>query len=407
MTPLSLSRWPICLSLVLLAGTANAADAPPKEVRLFPQVGQPHSIVFACDASGSMVPKLASLKAELRLAVDALRPDQSFDVVFFQDGKAPAFGQSGPVPATPANKQRLAAFLDDVTATSTSDPLAGLAIAFRRRVEQIYLLTDGDFPDNDAVLKKVRSLNRTLEGTKPARIDTVAFVNNKDTDTYFLKTLEVIAKENHGTFRLVREDDLSAPPAIAPATRPDAPPAARQDPPQNSEAHAKQVVYLCNASASVKAKFTSIKKELGGAIDGLKPDQQFDVVIWQDGLAIAFQRDAPAPATDENKKRCAAFLDRAIARGNKNAIPAIVLAFKLKPDLIYLLTDSDFPDNDAVLKKVRELNKPGADGKTPTKVNTIAFVNEKDADTKFLKLLETIAEESGGHFSRVAENELK
>jgi sulfur transfer complex TusBCD TusB component (DsrH family) len=205
----------------------------------------------------------------------------------------------------------------------------------------------------------------------------------------------------------VKEADLSAPPADAPATRPDAPPAAQQDRHLNPVGHPKRVVFLCNASASVKTKFALIKKELSGAIDGLKPDQQFDVVLWQDGLAIAFQRDALAPATEESKKRCAAFVERTIARGNKNALPAISLAFKLKPDLIHLLTDSDFPDNDAVLKKVRELNKAGADGEVPTTVNTIAVVNEKGTDTSFLKLLETIAKENGGRFSKVTETDLK
>jgi hypothetical protein len=40
------------------------------------------------------------------------------------------------------------------------------------------------------------------------------------------------------------------------------------------------------------------------------------------------------------------------------------------------------------------------------KINTIAFVNDKDTDTAFVTLLETIAKENGGTFKHVAENEL-
>ena len=87
-------------------------------------------------------------------------------------------------------------------------------------------------------------------------------------------------------------------------------------------------------------------------------------------------------------------------------MPGVTVAFQRQPDLIYILTDGDFPDNAAFEKKVKELNKPGPNGKK-IKVNTIAFVNDKDTDTAFLSMLERVANENGGVFRHVAENELQ
>ena len=46
-------------------------------------------IAFVCDASGSMINKLASLKMELQKAITGLKPIQSFTVVFFNDKPKP------------------------------------------------------------------------------------------------------------------------------------------------------------------------------------------------------------------------------------------------------------------------------------------------------------------------------
>ncbi|HZL37835.1 MAG TPA: hypothetical protein VFC78_21130 [Tepidisphaeraceae bacterium] len=69
------------------------------------------------------------------------------------------------LPATPANKRRAMDFLEGSTAVGSTDPIPGLEAAFRQRPQVIYLLTDGDFPDNDAVLRRICQLNK---GGKPA-----------------------------------------------------------------------------------------------------------------------------------------------------------------------------------------------------------------------------------------------
>jgi hypothetical protein len=111
----------------------------------------------------------------------------------------------GPLPATDRNKRAFGKFLEDVTTTGTSDPLPGIRLAMKQKPDVIYLLTDGDFPNNNAVLEEVRKLN----ADKKVKINTIAFVNDKDTDVDFVELLAKIAKESGGTFRKVAENELN------------------------------------------------------------------------------------------------------------------------------------------------------------------------------------------------------
>lgn len=160
-------------------------------------------IAFVCDASGSMLNKMASLKLELNKKIQSLRVIQSFSVIFFQEPRYTALGEQL-LSATPANKRKAGVFLEGATATGSTDPIPGIQAAFRQQPQLIYLLTDGDFPDNAAVLRTIRELNKDHK----VRVNTIAFVGSSDTDTAFLDLLKTIAQENGGTFRHVREEEL-------------------------------------------------------------------------------------------------------------------------------------------------------------------------------------------------------
>src|SRR3982750_1671149 len=99
----------------------------------------------------------APVSPERKNPVDRLKPMQWFDVVFFADAKPQALSQQM-VPASPDHKQKLFAFLNGVTTAGATDPIPGLELAFRQQPQLIFLLTDGDFPDNNAVLNRVRQL---------------------------------------------------------------------------------------------------------------------------------------------------------------------------------------------------------------------------------------------------------
>jgi hypothetical protein len=166
--------------------------------------------------------------------------------------------------------------------------------------------------------------------------------------------------------------------------------------------NAKRIAFICDASGSMLNKFSTLRRELSNTVQGLRVIQAFNIIFFQEQSCTALDNNQLVMATPENKLKATNYLeDKVTPRGETNPIPGIELAFKQKPDLIYILTDGDFPDNAAVLKRIRELNR---DHKV--KINTIAFVGESDTDTEFMKLLQQIAKENAGNYKFVKESDL-
>ena len=134
-----------------------------------------------------------------------LKPIQSFGVIFFQESASDLkYLDTVLLPANPENKRKFDKFMSEVVTKGQTDPIPGIELAFRQHPQLIYLLTDGDFPDNNAVLAKIRELDKD----KKVKINTVAFIDKSDKDVAFKQLLQTIAKETGGTFRLVNEEDL-------------------------------------------------------------------------------------------------------------------------------------------------------------------------------------------------------
>ena len=167
--------------------------------------GNAKYVAYVCDASGSMLNKFPALKQELRTAVDRLNRIQAFSIVFFSDPdrKPQALGDQL-VLATPDKKREAYKFLDSVSTSGSTDPIPGLELAFKQKPQLIYLLTDGDFPDNKAVLDRVRSLNRE----KTVKINTIVFVDASNAEKTIIDLMKQIAAENGGVFRMVSQSDL-------------------------------------------------------------------------------------------------------------------------------------------------------------------------------------------------------
>ncbi len=162
--------------------------------------GNARLVSYVCDASGSMMNKFDGLRMEIRKAVDVLKPIQSFSIIFFQEDKEAALAPQLVV-ANPANKRKAFDFLDRVSAHGATDPIPGLRLAFQQKPQLVYLLTDGDFPDNDKVLEFIRQNNKD----KAVKINTIAFMDRGEA---YEKVLQTIASENGGTFKYVSEQDL-------------------------------------------------------------------------------------------------------------------------------------------------------------------------------------------------------
>ena len=168
--------------------------------------GNARTVVFVCDASGSMISTFGSLKAELVKAISRLKSNQAFNVVFFQDEKSASLDQNL-VFATPDNKRKAFQWLDTITTTGTTNPIPGIEQAFRNKPQLIYLLTDAEFPDNNAVRNAITKLNRD----KQTKVNTIIFVQGTaadETSQSFIDLMKAIAKDNLGMFSHVKESDL-------------------------------------------------------------------------------------------------------------------------------------------------------------------------------------------------------
>jgi len=169
--------------------------------------GNAKRVAYVCDASGSMLNRMPALKNELKRAVDILQPIQAFNVIFFQETKVLTVSQGQLLMANPVNKSKAYDFLGDVSSEGGTDPMPALTLAFRQHPQLVYLLTDGDFQDNNQVIKKIRELNRD----KHVKINTIAFISSSDEDAVkgFIAVLKQIAAENGGQFKLVLEENVN------------------------------------------------------------------------------------------------------------------------------------------------------------------------------------------------------
>ena len=169
--------------------------------------GNTRSIAFVCDASGSMMDKISVLREEMKRTIDQLRPIQAFSIVFFSDEKPQALSENL-VMASPDNKRKAYDFLQHVVTAGSTHPIPGLQLAFRQHPQLIFLLTDGEFEDNEAVVKAIHDLNPD----HAVKINTIAFINNAalqdGSGQEWMDVLRRIAHDNKGTFKQVSPDDI-------------------------------------------------------------------------------------------------------------------------------------------------------------------------------------------------------
>lgn len=158
-------------------------------------------IVFLCDSSGSMMNKFDALRVELRKAVDHLQPTQQFDIIFFAADKYIALDNQLQH-ALPETKRKAYDLLDKTAPHDTSDPIPGLRAAFAANPEMIFMLTDGDFPNNQQVLEEIKKLS----AGKKVVVNTIAFFDRGED---YEKLLKQIADDTKGTFRFVTEQELN------------------------------------------------------------------------------------------------------------------------------------------------------------------------------------------------------
>ncbi len=123
---------------------------------------------------------------------------------------------------------------------------------------------------------------------------------------------------------------------------------------------AKSFVYVLDCSMSMnhphdsetKTRFKKMKQELVRSIASLKPDQEFFIVFFNHE-AIPMPASGLVPAVGENPRRYLSWMQEVIATGDTDPTPALQIAARLRPDVIYLLTDGCFsPEANEVIRQI-------------------------------------------------------
>lgn len=161
------------------------------------------------------------------------------------------------------------------------------------------------------------------------------------------------------------------------------------------QAAGQRIVYLVDASNSMnrpydgpgKTRFGQMKLELAKSILGLKEEQRFFIIFFN-------EHANPMPSTGlenaypQNQQRYLNWLAAVQAVGMTDPRPALSLALSLNPDVIYLLTDGTFPRG--VQGELGSLRQRAV------QINTIAFGDEKAE-----KSLKPLALHNHGQFAFV------
>lgn len=145
------------------------------------------SIVFVIDKSSSMAGgSLSRVIAALEEAIDLLKEDQSFQVVFFDT--QPHYNSELPdlCPATATNKRIAIDWMHQIQASDGTEPLEAMLAAIQLRPVLIYLLSDGEF--NPSYAGEITKTNHSGSET-PIKINCVGVAE-------IVASLQEIARDN-------------------------------------------------------------------------------------------------------------------------------------------------------------------------------------------------------------------
>lgn len=171
------------------------------------------------------------------------------------------------------------------------------------------------------------------------------------------------------------------------------------------EAEGAKFVYVFDRSASMSIArgkpLAAAKKELIASLTPLERVHQFYLLFYNQETR-AFQPGADSGklifATDVNKQAAERFINGIQPEGATDHYLALSLALKMRPDVIFLLTDGDAKDD----LSEEELAKLAKQNATATKIHVIQFT----ADLPTGANLKTLAKENQGEFKTVSLKEL-
>lgn len=224
---------------VQVIGVGGPPSGPPGPLRIGPpdtgpptfigistgkRGGYPHAIVYVLDRSGSMLDTFDDVRGELVRSLGTLGPGHDFHVIFFAAGAPMENPPRRMVPASDANRLQAWDYVKTIQPIGQTDVIPALRRAFavladvpdKKMVEVekengqvvkvsvdvqkvIYLLTDGEFSDNEMAVKETRRLNAG------GRVQ-VHTILHRHRSPAAMKVLSEIAESNGGKFKFVEPE---------------------------------------------------------------------------------------------------------------------------------------------------------------------------------------------------------
>ncbi len=170
---------------------------------------------------------------------------------------------------------------------------------------------------------------------------------------------------------------------------------------------ARNVVYVIDRSGSMQKTFGLVRKEMLDSILSLSEEQDFHVILFATGPPLEKKpaRLTSAAPEFEFRGNAGVFLQGVEAAGATDPIPALKRAFAVlrgaradRPGkLIHLLTDGNFPNNQATLEAIRTLNSQG-----DVHINTFLY-GRRPVEAE--KVMRQIADENRGTYKYVSPDE--
>lgn len=164
--------------------------------------------------------------------------------------------------------------------------------------------------------------------------------------------------------------------------------------------NARSVVYVMDRSGSMTDTFTLLQRELMRAVGSLNQEQLFNVLWFNEGKATELFPRLKS-ATIENKREAFDAIKSIVPSGQTQPIDAVKRALSYQPDVMFMLSDGDFgEDNKRLIGLIRQANT----GRR-TRINTILFVFDTIGSGE--RVLREIAESNGGAYKHVTEDDAK
>lgn len=192
---------------------AAATTKPAPVCTFYGNGGNAQHVAFCIDASGSMAfaskaggSSFSDVRTNMLASIGGLMAEQDFRIVIFQENQPIMSPGKGLVSATKENREAAAQWANKVVPHGAgADPIPALNRCFdmlnaaKGNDKVIFLLTDGAFPNDNAVLKCIQARN------KAKNVHVFTYLYGEQDDESAVKLMKAIADETGGKYKNIRE----------------------------------------------------------------------------------------------------------------------------------------------------------------------------------------------------------